>query len=470
MWNRSLSASAMLGRFRATGMTGAVLLVFLSGPKCSSDASGGSDADALGGDARVTIKTVDGGDQDLPDVVGGEDFLDLFDAGGEGEVVNGFDYPCDPMTTQSCVTACGSAGQQKCLKEWGPCVPPGEFCGNCLDDDCDGLVNESCPIRSECLPPIDPGCPVAKITIAEEAPVYTQTTLHLSAEDSYSDDGEIVQWAWSVEAPAGNGSDFVPGSDVEKPTFEVVVAGLYLFSLEVWDEVGNAGCSAAQVAVNVAPYPPLDPEVGCSDGEREGFVEMESYPHVAGCSGSWSEPGIDPDTVVSTCNLQAGDDGVKPDGQGCSTPDLCAAGWHVCVGWQELAAKSETGCAGATPPDAKPKSLFFALRQPSETGSVCGDWGDGYNDVFGCGNLGAGLGPDKGCGPLDRVLASTQPNTCGFNEAEPPLGPWECKGGQESHLMEGALVTKKACQGNSCSYDGYPIGAWDKGGVLCCRD
>jgi hypothetical protein len=101
---------------------------------------------------------------------------------------------------------------------------------------------------------------------------------------------------------------------------------------------------------------------------------------------------------------------------------------------------------------------------------VCGAWGDGDNDVFGCGNLGGGMGGDKNCGPLDRVLASTQANKCGFNEAEPGLGPWECLGDATSHLHEGAVVTKKGCQGNSCSYDGYPVGPTDKGGVLCCRD
>lgn len=103
-------------------------------------------------------------------------------------------------------------------------------------------------------------------------------------------------------------------------------------------------------------------------------------------------------------------------------------------------------------------------------GSVCGEWGDGFNDVFGCGNLGAGLGPDKSCGPVDRVLASTAPNSCGFNEAEPPHGPWECKGPDDSHLNEGKLVTKKECAGDSCQYDGNPIGSSDKGGVLCCRE
>jgi hypothetical protein len=142
----------------------------------------------------------------------------------------------------------------------------------------------------------------------------------------------------------------------------------------------------------------------------------------------------------------------------------------VCRGWQEVAAKSSTGCAGSTPPDAKPKSLFFAIVQPSKNFSVCGAEGDGDNDVFGCGNLGHTLSADKNCGPLDRALASMQADTCGYNEAEPPLGPWECKGGAGSDLKEGAFVTKKACQGGSCSYDGQPVNPSDKGGVLCCRD
>jgi len=308
------------------------------------------------------------------------------------------------------------------------------------------------------------------ITIDEGTVVDINTTLHLSAAQSYSPDGEIAQWLWLVQPPAGSASSFAPEETVESPTFLVDVAGDFLFSLDVWDEHGTQSCVSAQVAVKVKPYPPVDPEAGCADGTREGFVDIEAYPHIAGCAGAWDQPGVTPDTVKQTCGGQAGNDSDNAEGTGCSTLDLCGNGWHLCKGWQEVAAKSPTGCAGAVPPDAPPKSLFFAMRQPSENGSVCGDWGDGLNDVFGCGNLGAGLGPDKNCGPLDRVLASTQPGSCGFNEAEPPLGPWECVGGQDSHLNEGALVTKQACKGDSCSYDGYDVGTSDKGGVLCCHD
>ena len=92
------------------------------------------------------------------------------------------------------------------------------------------------------------------------------------------------------------------------------------------------------------------------------------------------------------------------------------------------------------------------------------------NDVFGCGNLGTVLSADKNCGPLTRVLASMNPNSCGFNEAEPPLGPWSCLGDSQSHLSEGMLVRKNGCPSASCSYDGNAVGNADKGGVLCCRN
>jgi hypothetical protein len=71
---------------------------------------------------------------------------------------------------------------------------------------------------------------------------------------------------------------------------------------------------------------------------------------------------------------------------------------------------------------------------------------------------------------LTRALASTHANSCGFNEAEPTLGPWQCLGTADSHLREGALVSKAGCPALSCSAGGQTIGNSDKGGVLCCRD
>lgn len=431
----------------------------------AQDAVGG-DSGSGGGDAGASVGDA-GGDAGGAGDVGG-----TTDVGGTPDTgdASGFEYPCEPLTVEACVTSCLSAGERKCLKDWGPCVPPDEFCGNCTDDDCDGLVNEDCPPNPDCDPQLPPECPVAAITIAEGASVDAGTVLHLSAAQSVSKDGAITKWQWGVQTPPGAAATFAPSATVESPTFLVDVAGTWLFTLDVWDEHGTQSCVQAQAAVTGKVYPPAQPSVGCSDGEREGFLDQNTFTHIAGCSGGWSLPGVTPKTVVPACGRKGGDDSQNPEGNGCASADLCAEGWHLCRGWEEVAAKSPSGCAGATPPDAKPKSLLFAMAQPSKNGSVCGKDGDGHNDVFGCGNLGTALGPDKSCGPLDRVIASTVPDKCGFNEAEPPLGPWECKGGPGSDLLEGETVTKKGCPGGSCQYDGYGVGSQDKGGVLCCRD
>jgi len=211
------------------------------------------------------------------------------------------------------------------------------------------------------------------------------------------------------------------------------------------------------------------PEAGCSDGQREGFESWDDYPDIAACSGGWSVGGVT-DASPAVCGRISGDDSANGEGDGCAAVDLCMDGWHVCDGAVEVEALSIDGCAGAVPPGTPDKTLFFAVSQHSDNGSVCDDSSANANDVYGCGNLGVQLDAGKNCGVLDRVLASMNPNSCGFNEAEPNLGPWECVGGQNSHLAEGELVTKIGCPWDSCLYDGQPVGNSDKGGVVCCRD
>ncbi len=210
--------------------------------------------------------------------------------------------------------------------------------------------------------------------------------------------------------------------------------------------------------------------VGCSDNTREGFQSQATHPNIAGCSGGFGVGGVTRANLVATCNRASGNTGSNPEGTGCSAADLCANGWHVCNGKTEVAQKAPSGCADAVPGGTPDKALFFAVAQHSTNNSQCDDASMDTNDVFGCGNLGVMLDAAKMCGPLTRVLASTQANSCGYNEAEPSLGPWQCLGGAQSHLQEGTLVTKVGCPNTSCSYSGSPIGNSDKGGVLCCRD
>ncbi len=246
-----------------------------------------------------------------------------------------------------------------------------------------------------------------------------------------------------------------------------------------------SGCEAGQPVVNTAPDgtpcggestcqsgqcvpPATGNDVGCSDGTREGFQSQVSYPDIAACSGAWDVPGVTRPNLVPTCARGSGNSSANTEGTGCSAADLCATGWHVCNGMTEVGLDAPAGCADSVPAGAAPKSLFFAVNQPSQQNTQCDTTGD--NDVFGCGNLGTQLTAAKSCGVLDHALASVSAGSCGFNEAEPGLGPWQCVGGSDSHLHEGAIVTKKGCPNTSCSYDGNPVGNSDKGGVLCCRD
>ncbi len=214
---------------------------------------------------------------------------------------------------------------------------------------------------------------------------------------------------------------------------------------------------------------PAQPEAGCADGQRDGFLSIDDYPLIAACSGGWSIGGVTRDDLEPECGHQSGNNSGNPNGFGCSAADLCAPGWHVCQGHQEVTEKSPNGCADAVAPGTPNKGVFFAVYQNSTNNTMCDD-SDEANDVFGCGNLGNELSPGQNCGPLTRALASTQPNSCGYNEAEPNHGPWQCLGGNDSHFGEGALVTKDGCPNNSCSYDGYSVGNQDRGGVLCCRN
>ncbi|MGC4114211.1 MAG: hypothetical protein QM765_06240 [Myxococcales bacterium] len=234
---------------------------------------------------------------------------------------------------------------------------------------------------------------------------------------------------------------------------------------------GNCGTDEA-CSSDGAKCVSTKPETGCADGTREGFQDLNTYPTIASCSGGWSVGGVTRADLVPTCDRKSGNSGQNQAGDGCSAADLCAAGWHVCSGKTEVAAKAGAkGCEESVPAGSPDKSMFFAVAQHSAQFSQCDDTATtGDNDVFGCGNLGIALTADKGCGVLTRALASMKAGSCGYNEAEPGLGPWQCIGGAGSDIHEGGIVAKHGCPNSSCTWNGAPTGNWDRGGVLCCRD
>jgi hypothetical protein len=62
---------------------------------------------------------------------------------------------------------------------------------------------------------------------------------------------------------------------------------------------------------------------GCSDGEREGFLDLGAFPTIAGCDATW----VDRKDMRAAKTGQACGD----DGNPCDQPaDACADGWSVC--------------------------------------------------------------------------------------------------------------------------------------------
>ena len=120
------------------------------------------------------------------------------------------------------------------------------------------------------------------------------------------------------------------------------------------------------------------------------------------------------------CNREAGNDGLNAAGAGCTVSDLCAEGWHVCRGKDDVISRNphggaiEEGCAGVMDGAASP--VFFTTQMSSTGAFECASGVDATNDLFGCGNL--GTTPDAAtCNPLNRSSG----NLCGGLGA-----PWSC--------------------------------------------
>lgn len=364
-------------------------------------------------------------------------------------------------------------------------VAPAEACDG-VDNDGDGQVDEALDLPA-CVACLDGGTTV----LADDARCGTIRCDGLDTWEVRGDTAaggqatcvKLQHAAVTSGRCVGAGACAAPNGPACDSESEVVVArkdvcqsmrGCAEGSPSIdWSPDGTP-CGAARVCLGgacvLAGVPdsgiPTDPS-GCADRTREGFTSISTYPEIAACSGGWSVPGVTAATAPA-CGRASGNSSGNRDGAGCSAADLCAAGWHVCRGKDEVALKANGSCADAVPAGASNNSLFFAVAQASVSNTMCDSSGD--NDVFGCGNLGTQLSAQKNCGVLTRALASTRAGTCGFNEAEPNLGPWQCLGGTQGDLHEGALVTKQGCPNTSCSYDGNAVGNADKGGVLCCRD
>lgn len=240
------------------------------------------------------------------------------------------------------------------------------------------------------------------------------------------------------------------------------------------------GCDLVSDLTGRGPDVAVIINVGCADGEREGFVDTGYYPDIAGCSGAWSIPGVSlmapaeapacpglvaHDTRSPACEGTGDDSVANPTGDGCNVADLCAPGWHVCLDAGEVAGASGTACNGAVQPEDP--ALLFLTRQSSNgcdecaTGTRIDPDCDSLsctagclqtehvsNNVYGCGNYGAV--PGESCSPLDR----SSENLCA---AIADRG-WSCDDA-------GPADDSGACESFTIVHSDPATG-----GVLCCRN
>jgi hypothetical protein len=181
--------------------------------------------------------------------------------------------------------------------------------------------------------------------------------------------------------------------------------------------------------------------VGCSDGSREYFVDLQGQPDIAGCSGGFSVAGVStPGSMAPACGRVAGNDSANPTGSGCTVEDLCSVGWHVCVDAADVGNSSSTGQCDAAAPNE-----FWLTRQVQDSQGTCAP-PPAVNNITGCGTLGGSPQDPQSCAPLTNRMRAAD---C------VPTQAWYCGATQADGAIESQLVVK--------------VGPAE-GGVLCCRD
>lgn len=242
------------------------------------------------------------------------------------------------------------------------------------------------------------------------------------------------------------------------------------------------------------PKPPKPPQkkrpvvkgkpekIGCSDGTREGFRDLEKYPDIAACAGGWSIPGVH--QWEPACDRVSGNSSKNTTGEGCNVEDLCAPGFHVCTGDLEVQSISPDGCENIDLDDSEPG--FYLTRESSRGHMQCSGKTDAYgaDDLFGCGNLGCGVNySQRECHVLNRashdschVLEDATKCDCTYTDDKVKCkGRLGCRWCQNVNYYETLNQTDYApswdCGRNSRREASNVVKRTSElGGVLCCRD
>jgi hypothetical protein len=175
-----------------------------------------------------------------------------------------------------------------------------------------------------------------------------------------------------------------------------------------------------------------DPQdLGCADGQREGFADAQAFPNIAGCLGTWKGDG---DLRDAPTGKACGDD----SGQ-CAVPaDVCASGWHACASSGKADDLRDRVSAQACAKSAGPGKFVAAMSHGQEQ-KICPAL-PGPDTVFPCWATGVCAEPVC-CGDL-----------CEFGM---------CK----DSVWKGATrISRGTAEG--CG----KVHSANNGGILCCRD
>lgn len=130
--------------------------------------------------------------------------------------------------------------------------PPGDTLPETDTSEADGLERDAAEVSSPDT--TCEGCPCSRATIVidEGLEVIPLTRLHLSASHD-AGANRALSFSWTVEEPQGSRSLFHPSAYVENPTFEVTLAGTYVFRVTIQDGAGSITCPSAEATVVVTP-------------------------------------------------------------------------------------------------------------------------------------------------------------------------------------------------------------------------
>ena len=126
-------------------------------------------------------------------------------------------------------------------------VKGGEICGNQVDEDCDGQINDA----DVCVPVNH--APMANAGPDQTAPVGR--TIRLNGAASSDPDGNSLTFTWSfVSQPSGSGA-VLSGATTPAPSFIIDRAGTYTVALSVSD--GSSSSTADIVVISTINSAPV---------------------------------------------------------------------------------------------------------------------------------------------------------------------------------------------------------------------